>query len=943
MSIPAIAARRHVQSGLRWLSATPARFRESDEVLPAAPTVAHAKNVWSQPPHLALRRTPRLQLAANLVNPELTDGVQRDAPSLMQTDQKQRAHRTVMAQRRFEQLVQAEGKTMPHWREVLEKLKSRTPRRRHGWRPNAVKILVPGKYQKMILSDVDYNIWEICSRTRAGVTLYRGGGYDEVDGVGLDRTITLILSGDDVVVRKATNMIIRMAPEAVVTIRSDDDPDDALLPPRQGFEVIEVLNDQTGRAASVPRFLREFNRPLKEFRTKHRLEDIPKPAEWTQHRFCHYIQSLLAARLYPLSAIQYYGSLQASDEIRMVLLTEAFRDPALTQFQSVKAYTLALNDIQNKGVTFRPHSRRLFALMRLRKLPLDTTIFNQFLLGAAKIRDLYNFSQLLDFMASHHCTPDFETWRFFLLFFTDERDKLEIIRAMHPLGLLEDPRAPAEIAKELVPYDTFRAVQNGKSVSDICTWAEQNYGPKWFSSTLLTRMVTVFAYFREYAKSFALIHRFEKQYGCLPRGKTYEVILRQARYTMPYFRPAIWIVCRADRDITKTHHRTSSFYDSLWDIAWRFKLYNVLAVVWLYSCLHEMTSYKMRTRVTRHILHPGYMFEPRKVSNTLRRRFATPGFIPVEIQKQLEAKMQSDARDRENPGPAIARLIREQYQGYMPKQPLWRSLEHAYNLDRLAGNKELPSASQPGAHSVDVTLPSNDSMTMEIPIEDKWHKRADALVTIPTTTVAAVFNFVDEFYAKSELHPLIKLTPNSCEISWPSDEIKARADALAQPRAKVGRGEDLEASERLAEGESPTTIDYLEKDIVVRGWQEETTPELPEQAEAEDDEEEWGDEKRAEEGVKPRLSAWFSELEEARVEGPQKSGQEDNVADVELIRDEDNIPLDFASGQEAVGRGKPATGAAKKGRPAGRSMADRKSIVDSWERLEGASKVQGRG
>jgi hypothetical protein len=213
--------------------------------------------------------------------------------------------------------------------------------------------------------------------------------------------------------------------------------------------------------------------------------------------------------------------------------------------------------------------------------------------------------------------------------------------------------------------------------------------------------------------------------------------------------------------------------------------------------------------------------------------------------------------------------------------------------------------------------------------------------------VLAVFNYAAEFYTKPELHPIIKQTPNSCEISWSSPDVEQQAAAFAEPRSRVQEMEKLEELEGLAEGGNPDIDQNLEDDPVVRSWQEEmaaTSAQVETETETET-ETEWGEEKRAEEGIKPRLSAWFSDLEVARAKGPPASeGDDFKDPGLELIGDDEDIRLGPASDETEPARNETTADAGKTSGAAGPgSGPDHKEPEDSWQRLEKATKASGRG
>lgn len=685
------------------------------------------------------------------MNPELV------APLVMYPNPRARAHnhgavhRTAKSQIIHENHLKSKGKDIPAWTDTLQMLESRTPKRTTGWKKHALKVVVPAEAVKVLTTNLDNNIWDIHDRTTCEVELYKG-----IEG---DGRSALLLSGDDVAVQEAANIIMGVCEDALIFRPDPSKPGAPLL--RGDPEVAKELCI-TSKVTHQPRSLRILRKS--PYIWNHRFEDIPKPRTWDQFSFLNYIRTLTLAKLRPHRAIEFYGTPQAADEVVMVLMNEAFRDRNAADALTVTAFKLALECMEEKGLSFRPHARRLLTQMQIRRLPIDTDVFNKFLLGSALVRDIENFNQMLDFMASYNCAPNYRTWRLVLQMVHDEGAKRDVVRAMDGIGLLHNPHAVSDVVREVVGFDMYRAVAAGKDVKTFCNEVDEAYGPTWPSVTALNRAINVCSHFGRFDMCYDLLDHFQNEYNKTPDMKTFVTLLAGMRATNSF--PAALSILRRFERQTWLHSKTFHFYRDLFTVAWRWRLTNVMAVVWAYACLEEATCFSMRFRVAQHLASPGYMMAPNyrwRHQREMYRYFAMPGYVPRELGWALAEELRDQPDQAEHQGAVVARLFRDGFSGFAPTEPLSAAVERAWELDRRLLAQRQVVADRPGSHVVSIRAELGVEDVMEIPVRGGKEGK-ERVVRVPVTSEAVVHNYEEGWYVDVEKHPEVKYTPGRCAI-----------------------------------------------------------------------------------------------------------------------------------------------------------------------------------
>ena len=658
-------------------------------------------------------------------------------------------HRSVKAQNIGEDILKSKRKRIPRWTKTLRMLESRTPKRTTGWTRHALKIVIPAEAAKAFTTNLDDNIWDIHDRTTCEIELYKG-----MEG---DGRSALLLSGDNVAVQDATDIIMGACEDGLICRPDPSNPETPLL--RGDPEIAKELCIASKITHQPRRLITMRKTP---YIWNNRFEDIPKPETWDQYSFMNYIRTLCQAKLRPHRAIEFYGTPQAADEVIMVLIQQAFRDKTAADSLTVAAFRMALECIEERGLSFRPHARRLFTQLQIRRLPFDTEVFNKFLRGSLRTRDLDNFNQMLTFMAGYGCVPNYQTWKLFLHMMPDEGAKREVVMSMEKLGLLHNPSAVSDVVREFVAFDMYRAIQSEKDAKTFCAEMDESYGPTWPSVTALNRMLNVCSFYGKFDMCYELLDHFENVYEKRPEYRTLQTILVGAGKTND-----IGAALKVLRLMEERPYLTATFhlYRELYTLAWRWRLFNVMAVIWTYACLKDMTCFAMRHRVSQQLANPGYKMAANFLTpkpSELYRFFAMPGYVPVAVGPGLGRELLEDPAQVRHQGAVLARMIRDQYRGYETTAPLSEMIEKAWELDKTLHMQRNMAANIPGSHVVSIRDVLAGDESFEIPLQPIRQGRKEKVVHVPVTSEALVHNHEDEWYSNLEAHPTVAFKPWKC-------------------------------------------------------------------------------------------------------------------------------------------------------------------------------------
>lgn len=374
-------------------------------------------------------------------------------------------------------------KLQPDWRVILQSLVTSSPTREEHH--VGVKVIVPPHSVALLFSDFQDNLWNIKSRTKCDLTLYRPTGRpastaeDAANGAGwaTDAQPYILISGQPMAIGAAADAILRVAGRAAV-VKPAASPETV---PRAS-----KTSPPSTRDPAAPSFIATpiSHYPMSVRCTPYQLttraDEIPRPRKWTMESFQRYVAALVMGRPHGGYAERKYGSMaDAHQDVVARLLDDVFNDPAAAAAMTIPALKLALTYLVQSGETFLSHARALVGRAIRLGLRLDTEVYNILAQPSVKTRNLLAFQHTINQMLARGHQPDLRTWSLFLRIIQAEEVRRYIIHSMHSKNYFADPRAVNTVAAQMADNDIYRAIQLGQDVDTFLAKLRELYGPQW--------------------------------------------------------------------------------------------------------------------------------------------------------------------------------------------------------------------------------------------------------------------------------------------------------------------------------------------------------------------------------------------------------------------------------------------------------------------------------
>ena len=492
------------------------------------------------------------------------------------------------------------------WRATLRNLLQWTPRHLPEQFADTVKVIIPRETATRLLSDSEYSMWDIKSRTGCGMVLYRVGdaGYE----VGTeDDDPYLIIDGHHHSVNTAIDEILSVTRKVTIISRTRD-TEEVLWDGKVDGEDLSLP------APSVVVSARRIPSSRAPYNVNIRADEFPKPEEWTRKTFEEYVDALIKSHMPSGLASKLYPEHGRHEMAVIQQLVAVFNDESAAPFVSNAAFKMALHYMTRGGETWRPEMLSLFNYaQRGRMLQLDVEVFNILAEAAVKTRSLYRFNWVLYLMATSGYQPNLRTWILALRMFEAEEVKRYVLQAMNDRGLFNAHGTPRMIANEMAPHDAYRAVQLRWDVPTFLAKQDELYGGggerNWVSIDVINKIIHVFGSYSKFAEIRELLDLIftGKKLVAYPDQVTVNTILAHCK-AQKKLDLAVEFIQLFERYNAVSSNSSSSekprpplkldtmACDMLFDMALWQKKPHVLSTIWRYAHLVNATSSDMRRR-----------------------------------------------------------------------------------------------------------------------------------------------------------------------------------------------------------------------------------------------------------------------------------------------------------------------------------------------------------
>lgn len=517
----------------------------------------------------------------------------------------QRDHRALTQQARLEsnrKQLQAGD-----WRVILQNLIKWSPT--HVRMQDGTKVIIPKQSAELLLSDHRNNVWNIKSRTKCSMTLYRqtedaveavgegeavvkgGDGGDGASSQREDLDPFIMLRGQPTAISAAVDDILKVTKKVTIVkvqgINQTVLHDGQRSPPSAGAPLSPAVTATTISHYQAPV-------PSRPYTLNMRADRIPRPKEWTIATFQQYIGALTMARPHGSLGRKLYADGEAHRNTVVRQIFSVFDDPAASAAVSSPAFKLALSYLVRCGETFLKDAQALFDRVTSLGLPMDTEVYNLMAETAVISKNLLAFECTISQMVLHGHKPDLRTWLLFLRIIEAEEVRRYILQAMDTKNFFSHPGAATRVATEMADHDVYRAIQLGQDVDTFVTGLRGLYGPNWRLNTrAANRYLDVFGRYSKFDESKQLLeYMFATERG-KPNAVTLNTIITHCKkqnkilLALDFIRMFDEQGCNVADGVT---------FHLLFECARRTKKPHLLGAIWRYAHMLQMTSGRMRHR-----------------------------------------------------------------------------------------------------------------------------------------------------------------------------------------------------------------------------------------------------------------------------------------------------------------------------------------------------------
>ena len=615
------------------------------------------------------------------------------------------------------------GSWDPDWRVILSTLSDNTPKA-GKWLDEALEVIVPDEVVKKFYNGADTNLWKLGERYDCEITLGDRDVEKEVHR-------NFLLSGSPWAIKSTTLDILRIAPDAKLrstrknSVLANADSESTLLD-----DDVETH----GRSFNIQRNRNwEIDVPVQILRA----DKVPRPAEWSQRSFLKYITHLTLMNMPNHMHRVLYLSGEVHRELVADILRKTFDDPnckssfSRDAFNQAMWYLLYSNSIENV--------RHLFAKMEATDIEPDVETFNIMLQQAAKVDDLHNFHFILHLMLRRGIFPNAKTWVVFMTATPNIRVKLYILSKMKENGLMQRLKTVRMVCRYLIPYEIDSSLESSQTHEEFLQHMDSRYGPLWLTATGGNRILNALAEKGLISRCWEFMRVMESR-DVIPTTTSISTILNHCKYSINV-KGAIEIL--KDLPTSIPLELDDMTYNILFELAWRYKGYNLARVVWRYACLHARTTHTMRWRVVRSIMNTEIF--PNTGTNSYQRWKQQVGYFILGSTDPDRSSLPTFRRALKSGKTAFKHTIPMLYKSkfatlrsleaqfrklnlafghWAPVRPLHEMLEEAFELDKTWKSLGAPERTKKNLWKNSLTLRWKLKRGIAIQIQDKLKSRS---------------------------------------------------------------------------------------------------------------------------------------------------------------------------------------------------------------------------
>lgn len=319
------------------------------------------------------------------------------------------------------------------------------------------------------------------------------------------------------------------------------------------------------------------------------IDQIERPAIWTDFTFCNYVEDLAMSSVNRLIQRRFYAKGDSHTAAVSRRLEEIFKAPTSREFLSPRAFNVALSFFYRTCQV--PKAMALFVYMEWLRMEIPPETVSIMLRGTATYKDLHNFTRLLRMFISRGIKPTASAWSALVQAVESREGRATIIRSMQKRNLLNKFATMKEIVRLVIREDIAKHLDDGLDLASFLDLMDAQYGTQWLSYTAGNIMLY------EVGRRKSIVEAFETLEALMQCGMSATVVTLNTLLQLSsqerdhLFSIRILRFLQADCGI-KPDGRT---YEVLFMQAWRSRLYNFARVVWTSACTEGLTTFKMQS------------------------------------------------------------------------------------------------------------------------------------------------------------------------------------------------------------------------------------------------------------------------------------------------------------------------------------------------------------
>lgn len=318
------------------------------------------------------------------------------------------------------------------------------------------------------------------------------------------------------------------------------------------------------------------------------IDQIERPAIWTDFTFYNYVEDLAMSSVSRLIQRRFYAKGDSHTAAVSRRLEEILKAPTSREFLSPRAFNLALSFFYRTCQV--PKAMALFVYMEWLRMEIPPETVSIMLRGTATYKDLHNFTRLLRIFIGRGIKPTASAWAALVQAVESREGRATIIQSMQMRNLLDQFATMRELVRLVIREDIVKHLDDGLDLASFLASMDAQYGTEWLSYTAGNIILYEVGQRKSITAAFEALEILMKC-GMPATVVTMNTLLQLSSQERDHlFSIRILRFLKANRGI-KPNGRT---FEILFMQAWRSRLYNFAKVVWSSACAEGLTTFRMQ-------------------------------------------------------------------------------------------------------------------------------------------------------------------------------------------------------------------------------------------------------------------------------------------------------------------------------------------------------------